>query len=170
MVEIEVKILEIDSDSIRRILKKNNAKFVKKVFQQNFRYNNAYTKKSKITVRVRKEGRNAILTIKANRRVINSHKVMDEYETQVDYKNILLILKTLGFKEFALTEIKREYWKFKNCSVEFCQVPGIPEYMEIEGTAKDLDNVAKILGYSRKDYVADSISKHYPIHTNYLRF
>ena len=95
---------------------------------------------------------------------------MDEYETPVDYKNILLILGTLGFKEYALTEIKREYWRIKNCSVEFCIVPHIPEYMEIEGASKNINNVAKMLGYSKKDFVADEIYKHYPIKSRYLRF
>ena len=170
MSEIEVKILNVNSKSIRKILKKNGAKFVKKVFQQNFRYYNAYTKRSHITVRVRKEDEIAILTVKANKKVINGHKVMDEYETPVDYKNILLILGTLGFKEYALTEIKREYWRIKNCSVEFCIVPHIPEYMEIEGASKNINNVAKMLGYSKKDFVADEIYKHYPIKSRYLRF
>jgi len=170
MAETEVKILEIDSNSIRKILKKNNAKFVKKVYQQNFRYATMQTKKSNITVRVRKEGNNAVLTIKANKRIVNGHKVMDEYETPVDYKNILPILETLGFKEYALTEIKREYWQFKNCSVEFCRVPGIPEYIEIEGASKDIDKAAILLGYSKKDYVTDEMHKHYTIKSKYLRF
>jgi len=170
MSEIEVKILNVNSKSIRKILKKNGAKFVKKVFQQNFRYYNAYTKRSHITVRVRKEDEIAILTVKANKKVINGHKVMDEYETLVDYKNIIPILKTLGFKEFALTEIKREYWKIRHCSVEFCIVPTIPEFMEIEGAPKDIDCVAKMLGYSKKDYVVNEMHKHYPIKTKYLRF
>jgi len=168
--EIEVKILEIDSGSIRKLLKKNGAKFVKKVFQQNFRYYNTYTKKSHIVVRVRKENKRAILTIKANRRIINNHKVMDEYETPVDFKNIVPILKILGYKEFAITEMKREYWMIHNCSVEFCIVPQIPEFLEIEGAPKDLDYVARMLGYSHKDYVVDELHKHYPVKTKYLRF
>jgi len=170
MNEIEVKILEINSKALRKTLKKYGAKFVKRVFQQNFRYEDARTKKLKITIRVRKEGKSTVLTIKANRRIINGHKVMDEYETPVDYETIISILEILGFKEFAVTEIKREYWKIHNCSVEFCIVPQIPEYLEIEGAPKDIDYVAKMLGYSHKDYVVDELRKHYPVKTKYLRF
>jgi predicted adenylyl cyclase CyaB len=170
MNEIEVKILEIDSKVVHKTLKKYRAKFVKSVFQQNFRYHDARTKKLKIAIRVRKEGKSTILTIKANQRTINGHKVVDEYETPVDYENIIPILEILGFEEFAVTEIKREYWRIHNCSVEFCIVPQIPEYLEIEGASKDIDYVAKMLGYSRKDYVVDELRKHYPIKTKYLRF
>jgi predicted adenylyl cyclase CyaB len=172
--EIEVKILEVNSDFLRKILKKNGAKLVKKVFQQNFRYYTPYTKKSHITVRVRKENERkherAILTVKANKRIVNSHKVMDEYETDVDFKNIVPILETMGLKEYALTEMKREYWRIKDCSVEFCIVPTIPEFMEIEGTPKNIDYVAKLLGYLPKDYVVDEMHKHYNITTKYLKF
>jgi adenylate cyclase, class 2 len=172
MNEIEVKILNINPNSIRKDLKKYHAKFVKKVFQQNILYANAYTKKSKIVVRVRREKENnyTLLTIKANRRFVQGHKLADEYETFVDYSNIVSILETLGFKRSGIGEVKREYWKLKGCSVEICILPKIPPFIEIEGSAKNILFVAKLLGYTEKDYYPNTIFHRYKIKTKYLRF
>ncbi len=170
MNEIEVKILNINPDSVRKDLKRHGAKFFKKVFQQNILYSNDYTKKSKITVRVRREGPNTLLTLKANKRVVRGCKMVDEYETWVDYKSVVNILETLGLKKLGITEIKREYWNIKNCSVEICILPKIPPFFEIEGSEKNILAVAQLLGYSKKDYVADTIFKHYKLKTKFLKF
>jgi predicted adenylyl cyclase CyaB len=170
MDEIEVKILEINPSRIRKILKRIGAKLVKDVFQQNSFYLNKHTAKNKITVRVRREPKNTFLTIKANRRVVRGHKVMDEYEMPADYDVIVNILTNLGLKEFGVIEIKREYWRLNDCSVEICEVPKIPIYMEIEGSERNIAIVAKKLGYSSKDYVAGSIYKYYHVKKKFLRF
>lgn len=170
MNEIEVKILNINPDSVRKTLKRHGAKFVKKVFQQNILYGNEYTKKSKIVVRVRKEDKNTLLTVKANMRMVRGCKMVDEYETWVDYKSIVNILETLGLKKIGMKEIKREYWNIKNCSVEICILPKIPPFFEIEGSEKNILVVAQLLGYSKKDYFADTIFKYYKLKTKFLKF
>jgi adenylate cyclase class IV len=190
MKEIEVKILEIDVKKIRTWLKNNKAKFVKKVFQQNQFYKNKYTIKNNVIVRVRTEKFNSstgsntdlsngsrntpkiysskeqksILTIKSNKKIIRNHKVFDEYELISNYDNITKMLHAMGLKLWGITEIKREYWKIYDCSVEICKLPNIPEYIEIEGSEKNISKVATGLGYSSKDFMPKNILKHYNIH------
>ena len=60
MAEIEIKILEIQPNKIKKILKQNNAKFIKKVLQTNIIYDNSHTQNKGITVRLRKENNNTI--------------------------------------------------------------------------------------------------------------
>jgi len=170
MREIEVKILDIKPDKIRSILKNNNARFVRKVFQKNLFYTNDYASKKKLVIRVRQEDKMTFLTVKANKRIVRNHKVADEYEFSVDYNVITKMLETLGFNTFAATEIKREYWHIHGCSVELCILPGIPPFLEIEGSERQIFVTAKMLGYSKNDYVAGNILKIYNIKNKFIRF
>lgn len=153
MKEIEVKILEINPTRIRTILKGNNSKFIKKVLQKNLIYASPHTKTKGLTVRLRKEGRRTIFTLKESTRFIRGHKVRKEHETDIsDFRTAEKILLCMGLKKIGQTEVKREYWKLHNCSVEIVNLPKIPTYLEIEGTEKNILKVAKKLGYSKKDY------------------
>jgi predicted adenylyl cyclase CyaB len=149
--EVEVKILEINPAQIRKLLKQHKAKFVKKVFQRNTLYVNDYTK-DKVVLRVREEGKNGVLTLKMNRRSVGGHKILDEYESPIEPKAAHQIFKLLGFKVYAINELEREYYRLGGCSVEICQLPKIPAYLEIEGTKAAIKKVATLFGYSEKDY------------------
>lgn len=170
MKEIEVKILEVDVSKIRKTLKDNHAKFVKKVLQKNHMYGNEHTRKNDVVVRIRREGKNTIFTIKGRKEITNNHKVRDEYELCMDYDMISNMIKLLGLKLRYSLEMKREYWNIGGCSVEICQLPKLPAYIEIEGSAKGITKVAKMLGYSEKDFFNDSFLKHYGLKDVSLRF
>lgn len=170
MNETEVKILEIAPEITRKLLRKNNAEFIKKVFQKNFFYENESSKSSGITVRLRKEGDETILTVKERIRIINNHKVRKEHETKVSFEAAKKILKALGFKSADYIELKREYWKLKNCSVEICEMPKMPVYLELEGSETSIKEAAGMLGYGSEDYFSGNIMKHYKIKEKTLRF
>ena len=111
-----------------------------------------------------------MFTVKGKAKFSHNHKIRDEYEFSVNYDSAVDMVKTLGFKLIRSLELKREYYVLKNCSVEICQLPGIPPYMEIEGSQKDISTVTKILNYSNKSYIAENILKYYKIKVKHLKF
>ena len=163
MDEIEIKILEINVENLRSILKKNKAKFVKKVFQKNMFYANEHTRKIGAYLRIRREGNNAFLTVKEKKRIVNNHVIRAEHEMPVDFETTTKIVELLGLSKVGISEVKREYWSIYGCSVEFCHIPGVPIFLEIEGNEKNIQRVAKLLGYSKKDYFTGFILKRYGI-------
>lgn len=159
MDETEVKITGIDPARIRALLRSNKAKTVKKVLQRNTLYKNDYTRERKTVLRIREEGKRAILGVKANKRIVKGHKVLDEYELPVDAAIAKSMVLALGFTQHEIVEMRREYYRLHNCSVEIIELPGLPHYLEIEGKIKDIAKVAKLLGYSKKDYDARGIKE-----------
>lgn len=171
MEEIEVKILEINPKKIKNIVLKNGGQKIKKVFQKNIFYENSNTKKQGIVVRIRQENNNFWLTIKSPIQIRNGHKVRKEYELKI--KNLEFakeIIYLLGLKQIGITECKREYFRLKKCNVEIIQMPKIPYFLEIEGKEINILKVAKILGYSKEDYVTEHILNIYKIKTKFLKF
>jgi len=170
MKEIEVKILEVDVKKIRRVLRKKG-RFLKKVFQTNLFYASSFTKNKKITVRIRKEGKRNILTVKSGMKFKEGKKIREEYEIVVDdFVSLENIIVSLGFVRTKLAEMKREYWNLYGCSVEFCTLPKIPTYLEIEGSSKNIDRVSGLLGFSKKDFFTGFPQKHYGIDKKIIRF
>ncbi|MBR9705669.1 CYTH domain-containing protein [Candidatus Pacearchaeota archaeon] len=173
MKETEIKILNIDSNKIRKILKKNNAILVKNVFQKNYAYSNNYTKEKKMVIRVRDEGKNnnKIFTVKGPRKIVKGCKVRTEHEIKVtDDATLTKMLKMLGYKMSHYCEMKREYYKMFNCLVEIIKFPKIPDYLEIEGDMKGINKIASILGYNKKDYYAKSIFEAYNLKKTSFKF
>ena len=169
--EIEIKILNVDPKNIRSILLKNKAKPVKNVFQKNHIYTNEYVKSNDILVRLREEGKNYWLTIKSPAKIIRNHKIRKEYELMLpSYKDGYEMLTLQGFKESYVVEVKREYFSLYSCSVEIIVIPTIPTFIEIEGLEKNISRVAKLLGYSNKDYVSQNIFKIYKLKRQSFRF
>ncbi len=171
MKEIEIKILEISPVKIRNMLKKNKAKFVKRVLQKNNIYSNFSAKRKKTLVRLRQEGSNCWLTVKGPKKIINNHKVRKEYEMKIkSFEFGEKMLNLLGFKKISHDERKREYYKLKSCSVEIIKLPKIPIFLEIEGNEKNILKVANLLGYSEKDYFNGHPQDKYKIKDKFLEF
>ncbi len=171
MKEIEVKILDIEPSNIRKILKNSGAEFIKKVFQKNYLYKNKYTKHRDLTVRIRLEDNQAILTVKSKAEFIRGLKVREENETEIGcFKTAQKIMGMLGLENVSMSEIKREYWKLNNCSIEICKMANIPQFLELEGSEKNIQKTVKTLGYSTKDYYSHSIAKAYGIKSKIWKF
>ncbi len=160
--ETEIKILNIDPKLIRKTLLLNNAKKVKKVFQRNIIYSNDYVKSNKVVVRLRQEGKKCWLTVKSPAIIKNNHKIRKEYEMLIpSYKEGHEMLLLQGFNPAYVIEIKREYFSLYSCSVEILITADVPPFIEIEGKEANILRVAKLLGYSNKDYITENIFKLY---------
>ena len=169
--EIEIKILEINPIEIKKHLRASKAKFIKEVFQKNYFFENSFTKKNHVAVRLRCEGYETTLTIKSGFKILNNHKTVDEHESGFSSPELAeKMLENLGLKLIRYLEIKREYWKFYSCSIEICKIPKIPVYLEIEGSQKNIAKVADFLGFSKKDYFPGQIMKHYRRTEKILKF
>lgn len=170
MKEVEVKILEIDKNRILTILKKNNAKLI---MPRNRQVNSFYENNDSVgkTVRIREDANGNTLAIKSKLKVVKNHKVMKEYETKVsDVRALEQGLILIGFKLIGRAELYREDWRISNCVVSIGEFPKIPPYIEIEGSEKNILKVAKLLGYSERDYFPKSILDAYKIKSKFLVF
>ena len=156
--ETEVKILNIKPAAVRATLKANKAKLVKNVLQRNISYKS--DAHPDFVARIRLEGKNAFFALKGRAMHVKNMKVVDEYESAIDNPDAIAdMLIVLGFKVVVVRELKREYYQFKDCSVEICTLPGYPTYIEIEGTPKAIDAAAKALGFTTKQYDARGIGE-----------
>jgi len=156
MNEIEVKILNIDLKKIKKKLKEFGAKKIKNVLQIDRIYQNKTNKG--ILVRIRQEGKRFYLTIKGKKIKSKLYKIRPEYEIEIpSLKFGEDMLKTLGFDYFNIGEKKRLYYKYRNCSVEIIKIPNFPEFLEIEGSGKNIDYIAQQLGFKKKDFYTLSI-------------
>ncbi|MBW3020471.1 class IV adenylate cyclase [Candidatus Woesearchaeota archaeon] len=169
--EIEVKILEIDVEDIKKKMEELNAQFLKSVFQKNYVYHNDYTNKEKILVRIRDEGEDVFITVKGPSVIEDNHKIREELEFNLkDEPKLKRMLELMGFSKKAYYEYKRQYYKLKGCVVEIIEAPKIPIFMEIEGNKEDIEGVANLLGFTKDDFFAGHIYDHYEEYTLDLRF
>jgi adenylate cyclase class 2 len=171
MKEIEVKILNVDANRIRNILKRNKAKLIMpKNKQTNAFFGNKLTKKHGV-IRLRKNILGNMLTFKSKLKVVRGHKVMDEYSVKIDnFENAKKGLELAGLKQFGWAEVIRDDWKLEGCLVSIMTFPKIPTYVEIEGSEKNISKVAKLLGYSKKEYYPRSILNKYKLKARDWRF
>ena len=150
MKEIEVKILEIDKNTIINRLLELGAK---RVFDGPMNsvyldFKNELKSNGKM-LRIRQKGDKCIITLKI-RKKDSEVKINDEYETEVkDFEETRQIFKNLGYKEFATDFRKRISYKIKNSLVEIDLYEHIPPFLEVEAPNKDeLKDIVKLLGFS----------------------
>lgn len=158
MIEKEIKILNINPNKIRMILKKNKAKLImKKHVQKTVLFE---TKKG--VIRLRKSGDISKIAVKSNFRIVKNHKHLNEYETEIEDIEIMEKgLKDSGLKRIAKRTSDREDWSLHGCIVSLNKYRDIPAYLELEGNPKNIEHVARILGYSKKDYNPHSLFQLY---------
>jgi len=146
--EIELKILEIDENKIRKKLDKFANKISENVLLTTITFNNPY---SNALVRLRRINDETIFTIKIKIPDKN-YKIRKEYETKVsDFKGFKKQLEILGFKQAMLQEKKRTTYKYKNSEIVIDKYPKIPAYIEIEGTKEEIEEIVSKLGYSMEN-------------------
>ena len=148
MQEIEVKILEIDENKIRKKLDSFATKISENILLTTVTFNNLH---NNAAVRLRKIDNETIFTIKVSV-PDKKYKIRKEYETKVSnfevFKNQLEIL---GFKQSMLQEKKRTTYKYKNSEIVIDIYPKIPSYTEIEGPKKEIKEIVKKLGYTMEN-------------------
>ncbi len=176
--EIEVKIINISEKEILTRLNKLGAKKVKDVFQRN-QYFKIDGQKSKRTIRIREEKDNedstknnkSFLTIKTKMSKIEGISSRDEFEREIDNpKQMREIFLAMGLVKKRCYEMKRKYFRLDECSVEIVHAATVPTYLEIEGDKEKILLVARKLGFTKNDFLQESMIATYPQLKGDVRF
>lgn len=160
-LEIEIKIRIDNKEAIREKIRTQD---FHRVEHNTFEYNVVFDtsdqrlKKSKCLLRLRRKNGKSVLTFKrppAKALKSKKYKVREETEVEVsDFDNTAVIIRALGFDVFFIYEKYREVYKGKSGNVKIMldQTP-IGDFIEIEGSAEEIDGIAAALGFTRKDYI-----------------
>lgn len=169
MKEIEVKILNIDPDSVRMKLKSIGAVPVKRENQINriFDFPDKRLLKDKGYARIRQVedllngAQHCYMTVK---KIISQakFKIMEENETKIsDSAEGENILRALGLMQYSSISRYRESYSYKKSLIEidindkeFFPVPYIEIESENEG---ELEEIVGLLGYEMKDATSKTI-------------
>ncbi|AAK78627.1 adenylate cyclase class 2 [Clostridium acetobutylicum] len=169
MKEAETRIIDIDVENIRTILKSVNAINIKKENQVNdiYDFENGKLLDNKGYARIRivenmlDKKNHYFMTVK---KMLSQEKfkVMDEHEIEIsDPSEGEEIFKALGLVKKQSIKKYRESYKYKNSLIEidindkdFCPFP----YIEIETAFEnELEDIVKLLGYSMEDTSSKTI-------------
>lgn len=158
MTEIEVKILEINRESVE---KKLIALGAHKIFDDEihaiyYDLRDSCLKKTGKSLRLRREGERTMLTLKLH--VENAlAKEQAEHEVEVcRFEDMRTVLEGLGYAPWLQMQKHRTSYELEGTHVELDHYSGqhayIPEFLEIEG--RDIETIyscAEALGFSRRD-------------------
>ncbi len=148
--EIEVKFILKDASEIRKILKKNKAKFKGRAFERTVRLDSSDKKLERVGkfLRVR-TGFKKTVTFK--KRVKNKNfKERIEIELKIeDEKKMIVILKNLGFSKALIMEKYREKWNLLDTEIVIDKLP-MGLFIEIEGEEKAINKMIKLLKLDSK--------------------
>jgi adenylate cyclase class 2 len=169
--ETEVKLEVKDTKDLRRRLTEQGFRVIMaRHFESNilFDYPDLRLRKLRCLVRLRYMGDQALLTYKGTPLQSRDYKIRPEFESMVDDGHqVHEILLHLGLQE------KFSYEKYRTIyaprgkrdglggpHLVYDETP-VGTYIELEGPQRWIDEVARQLGYSRKDYIKESYAALY---------
>ncbi len=168
-MELEVKILDIDIENIRKIMEENGGILVKNEMQENYIHDfpdrRLLSKKGYARIRLVKDQETGVETVFMTTKKLLSNEVykkMEEFETIIENKDVGLgIFNSLGLELIENIKKSRESYQYKNTLVEidvndkaFVPFP----YLEVEShSEEELEEVVKLLGYTMEDTSSLSI-------------
>lgn len=160
MEEIEVKFLNVNSDSLQKKLKEIGAKKIfDKVYRRRvFDYPDLRFDKKGSWLRLRDEGNRVTLAFK-QRVGVKTHdgttddKTMEEIEIEVsDFEKTAKLLTKIGFKEKFFEENRRIRYQLGKIEFDIDFWPGLEPYLEIEAFSwKEINRAIKLLGFNPRD-------------------
>jgi predicted adenylyl cyclase CyaB len=145
-VEIEQKYRVSDVDGLRKRLIKLGARRSTKGYERNelFDMDGALRRQGR-KLRLRRHGEDkAVLTLKGPRQG-GIHKTRMEIETRVDYEPAKRILELLSFRVSETYGKLREEYKLGPCTVCLDHIAQCGWFFEIEGTPKQINEIARKL-------------------------
>lgn len=159
MKEIEAKILEVDREVVEAKLASLGGQlmFEKEFFAVYYDQPDHRLKEEGKTIRLRKEGQKAVLTVKHKAEDEDGVKVREENETAVgDFEEMEVILATLGYVAVRKMRKTRAQYALADAHVVIDDylddLAFIPVFIEIEAGSKErVVEVAEQLGYSEGD-------------------
>lgn len=158
--EYEVRILEIDVESLENKLQGLGALYEDEINQKRYVYDIKPKREGK-WIRLRKANENITLTIKDI--VSNSIDGTKELEIKVDdFEKTNLLLEDLGYINKGYQENKRKRYYIDDVEIDIDSWPLIPTYVEIEGKSEEtVIKTAEKLGYSKDDIVTLNVNEIY---------
>jgi adenylate cyclase class 2 len=169
--ETEIKLVVTNAKETRRRLAELGFRRVRaRHFESNdlFDFPDQRLRKSRCLIRLRFAGNEGLLTYKGAPLRSRDYKIRREIETKVEDGHCLSeILGLLGLREVFCYEKFRTIYapRGKHDAEEaphlvFDETP-IGNYLELEGPQRWIDEVARQLGYTRRDYITDSYAALY---------
>jgi adenylate cyclase class 2 len=169
--ETEVKLEVKDTKDLRRRLTEQGFRpIMARHFESNilFDYPDHRLRKLRCLVRLRYMGDQALLTYKGTPLQSRDYKIRPEFESMVDDGHrVHEILLHLGLKEMFSYEKYRTIYAPRGKRdvlggphLVYDETP-VGNYIELEGPQRWIDEVARQLGYSRKDYIKESYAALY---------
>ena len=154
-IEYEAKVLNIDVDNFRAILKEQGAKKVNQLSFQRYVFDTIPKHESR-WVRLRGDGQHTTLTVKE----ITSSEIdgTNEWEVTVSDINIALkILEKIGIQPRGYQENTREEYELDGVEISIDHWPKLKPYIEIEGSSREeVVKTAEKLGFSESNLVTDN--------------
>ncbi|HBA36927.1 TPA: hypothetical protein DCZ15_03580 [Candidatus Falkowbacteria bacterium] len=148
-IEYEATFIDINKDEIREKLAKVGASLVKKEFLQKRTVFNL-PKGNNIDggwLRVRDEGDRITMSFK----VVNGNQIQNQKEIQLivdNYQEARKFLISIGCREKAYQESKRELWRLNNVDIAIDEWPFLEPFVEVEGRSeKEVKRISEKIGF-----------------------
>ena len=163
-IETEVKIELADLQKVRdRLLQLGFRIRTPRAFEDNwiFDYPDRSLTRRRQLLRVRSFGDRAWITLKTPSRRSTRYKIRQELETELgDARVVRQLLRSLGFQpsfryQKFRTVLEPETPSKKKLTVTVDETP-IGNFLEIEGSARDILRLSAQLGYKPTDFIQDS--------------
>lgn len=163
-LEIEYRFYDVDTQKIRKQLRKLGAERVHKAMVMPLMTFTHPTGKKDSYIRIRHEGAKVTMTSKTDL----NNKFVTEYEVDISsFGQGVKLLMSLGCKKKYYVEKIREKWNVMNTELVIDSYPGTPEYIEIESKKeKDIKNVVENLGLDKPVKHKDIYTEVYGVPAN----
>jgi len=156
MIEIEVKIKVSNIKETRQKLLALGCQIDKDFYRERnalYDFPDGRLEKTRQALRLRMIGKKSFLTFKGQLQKSRSFKIRDEYESEIkNVRDFKKILKKLGLR--PVFEYRKKRMLLRKDRVKIClDETEVGNYLELEGQRSDIVRLAKLLGYSRKDFI-----------------
>ena len=162
-IEIEASFPDINKETVRNVLREQNATCRK---PERLMRRKVYNPRDKDRdwFRVRDEGDRVTMSYKKlHDRTVDG---VTEYTVEVnDFDEACQLLEQTGVIFVAYQDTRRESWRLDGADIEIDEWPWIPPFVEIEGESKEAVRCAtEKIGFSWKEAVFGSVENMYQRH------
>ena len=165
--ETEIKLAVADVRAARRLLRGAGFRISRRrVFERNTIFDNKTTlRRRRSLLRLREAGGTATLTYKGAP-APGRHKSREEIETTVeDARAMRTVLERLGFQAtWRYEKYRTEYRLDRGAGMATLDETPVGVYLELEGSPRWIDRMARALGFSHGDYITASYGRLYMEH------
>jgi adenylate cyclase class 2 len=163
--ETEIKLAVANAQTARRLLRAAGFRvFRRRIFEANLVFDtpNLTLRRNRTLLRVREAGGHATFTFKGVP-LAGRHKSREELEMEIpSARTLTQILERLGFEpKFRYEKFRSEYRAAGGSGVATLDETPIGVFMELEGGARWIDQMARKLGFAESAYITLSYSALY---------